>query len=334
MATLKATNHTSADSITIIGDSKENLIAEDNSHPQPNSLTVLGLIQKFLDYAQFEIDRAVSSVEKYRDCLINFAKRIGDIDVRKIDSDLLTDFRKIIRKEGIGENREASFINTLRVFLKYCKDQLGLDVIDYTKIKPPKIPKRVPDFIIDDDLKTLIESIKLSNLDGSTNIPGLRFRALVELILSTGVRISEALSIKISDIDYEQKEIKLIGKGNKERIVYLTSRAVAWINKYLQKRKSDNGYLFVTRDGSSQLKVHDLWRFFQRDRDLLGLKVNATAHTLRRTFATKLRDNGVDITIISELLGHADINTTAKYYIGTNPKQNKAAHQEFLTYDI
>lgn len=302
------------------------------SHPK--NYSILELMNKFLDYTQFELDRAQSSVEKYRDCLINFVKRVGDLDVRRIDTNVLINFRKNIRTEHVGEKREASIINTIRVFLKYCKEQLGLDVIDYNTINPPKIPKRIPEYLIDNDIKKLINSIKMINLDGSTNIPGLRFRVLVELILSTGVRISEALSVKLEDIDYENMEIKLIGKGNKERIVYLTPRAIICIKRYLRERKSDREFLFVTRDGENQLKVHDLWRFFQRYRRLNGLKVKVTAHTLRRTFATKLRDNGVDITIVSELLGHADINTTARYYIGTNPKQNKAAHQKYLNYDI
>jgi integrase/recombinase XerD len=298
------------------------------------SPSILKLVPKFLDHARYELNRAPSSINKYQDCLANFVKRIGDLNVTTISFKDIVDLKKSLREDGIGEKREASIINTLRIFLKFCQEQLVLDVLDYTMIRPPKIPRRIPEYLTDEELSKLIKAIRITNAAGSINKPNMRFRTIVELILATGVRISEALRIKISDINFELREIKIIGKGDKERIVYLTPRAISWIRKYLQERQSNSKYLFVTRDGKNQLKVHDLWRYFKRYRELINLDKKATAHSLRRTFATKLRDNGVDITTVSELLGHADIHTTAKYYIGSNQKKNKEAHQKFLSYDI
>jgi site-specific recombinase XerD len=296
--------------------------------------TILSIMEPFLDYEYYEENKAKASIIKYRDCLRNTVKRIGDVAVEDIDLVKIVALKKILRNEGLGERRIASLINTLRVFLRYCEEHLELKVLDYHKLKPPKIPRKFPDYLTDVEIMRFLESIKLLNKDGSPHITGLRFRALIELILSTGLRISETLSIRIKEIDFREREIKVRGKGNKERFVYLTGRAVHWLRRYLKERGSDHEYLFVTRNCKKPLPVHDLWRYTQRYRLKAGIDKKVTPHIFRRTFATKLRNNGVDITIVSELLGHADINTTAKYYIGRNRARNKEVHREYLHYEL
>lgn len=296
--------------------------------------TILSVLNLFLDYEYYEENKARASVIKYCDCLKNTVKRIGDLPIAEIEIANIVTLKKILREEGIKEKRVAAFIYTLRVFLRYCEEILGLEVLDYQKLKSPRIPRKIPVYLSDHELRLFLQSIKLHNQDGSTFISGLRFRTLIELIISTGMRIGETLSIRVDEIDFEEKEIKVCGKGNKERFVYLTERVITWINRYLKERNSQNEYLFVTRDGQRRLQVHDIWRFSKRYRTLAGLDKQVTPHMFRRTFATKLRDNGVDITIVSELLGHAEINTTAKYYIGRNKKRNKEVHHQYLDYEL
>lgn len=303
--------------------------------PSPNNTsTILSLLDPFLDYEFYEENKAKATIIKYRDCLINTARRIGDLPVEEITIPQIVALKKVLREEGIREKRVASLIHTLRVFLRYCKEILELKVLEYEKLKAPRIPRKIPVYLSDHELQCFLRAIKLHNQDGTPFISGLRFRTLIELILSTGMRIGETLSIKVDDIDFEEKEIKVCGKGNKERFVYLTERAITWIRHYLKERNSQNEYLFVTRDGQKRLPVSDIWRFSKRYRTLAGLDKQVTPHMFRRTFATKLRDNGVDITIVSELLGHAEINTTARYYIGRNKKRNKEVHRQYLNYEL
>lgn len=298
--------------------------------------TILSLLKPFLVYSRHQDQnrKAKSSIIKYKDCLRNIVKRIGNLKVTDINDAALVKLSERLEAEGISPRRQASLMNTLRTFFKYC-EKVGLKVIDRSEIPSPKLPKPVPEYLTDEEIKRFIEAIKLTNNDGSTNIPGLRFRALIELILSTGMRVSETLSIKIRDIDFQEKEVVVNGKGEKQRYVYLNDRAIDWLGRYLTERDDNsNEYLFVTRDGKKRLKVHDLWRFSKRYSEQAKINKRVGHHVFRRTYATKMLENGADLKTVSELLGHSDVTITSRYYIGPSKKRNKDAHKKFLKYDI
>jgi integrase/recombinase XerD len=160
----------------------------------------------------------------------------------------------------------------------------------------------------------------------------LRFRTLVEVLLGTGARISEVLSLNRSDLRWELKEAKIIGKGNTERTLFFTDRALLWLERYLAQRWDDDDALFVTQGEHPR-------RLIQRDRvkDTFavyrmkaGLTKRVSPHSLRHTMATTLLFNGCPIGHIKELLGHERLDTTCRYYLGLDQRAAKAAHQEFL----
>jgi site-specific recombinase XerD len=136
------------------------------------------------------------------------------------------------------------------------------------------------------------------------------------------------LSIKIKDIDFANREIPIIGKGKIPRTLLFHEKSVYWIRKYLEKRKDSNEHLFVNRAGDNKWSYNDACRSFQRYKRLSGISKDFSIHTFRHTFATQLLFNGAKINEVSFLLGHKDLQTTMKYYIGV---LNKAEIKERIT---
>ena len=159
---------------------------------------------------------------------------------------------------------------------------------------------------------------------------GLRMRTLCQLLLSTGMRISEALSLNCKDIDFEKAEAIIIGKGDKQRTIYFTEECLKWIRLYLSKRRDDQPALFITSGRPRRLKRYDLSKTFSYHAKLAGLTKRVHPHILRHTFATLMINNGCDIFHVKNLLGHSDIKTTAKYYLGVDKSATKAAHEKYL----
>jgi integrase/recombinase XerD len=162
----------------------------------------------------------------------------------------------------------------------------------------------------------------------------LRFRALVEVLLGTGARISEILSLDRRDVDSKRREVKIVGKGRKQRVLSFTNRALEWLGRYLECRQDDGQPLFVTRGSPPRRLGYDAVktvfpRFAQRAR----LNKKVTAHVLRHTVATTLLFNGCPIGHIKELLGHERLDTTCRYYLGLDVRAAGEAHRKFLRYE-
>jgi integrase/recombinase XerD len=163
----------------------------------------------------------------------------------------------------------------------------------------------------------------------------LRFRALVEVLLGTGARISEVLSLNRHDIHRERKEAKIVGKGNKERMLYFTDWSLLWLERYLSRRWDDDDALFVTQgDPPRRLRQWDRIKdTFAVYRHRAGLTKPVSPHILRHTMATTLLFNGCPIGHIKELLGHERLDTTCRYYLGLDRRAARAAHEKFLSYE-
>jgi integrase/recombinase XerD len=146
------------------------------------------------------------------------------------------------------------------------------------------------------------------------------------------MRISELLSLDRAQVDFEAREAKIIGKGNKERVVFFSERAIGWIRKYLALRADQHPALFACQDGKSRLKRPDIWRPFARYRQAAAITKRVTPHLLRHTAATQLLFNGCPVGHIKEILGHERLETTCRYYLGLDHRAAKQAHEQFLVY--
>lgn len=276
-------------------------------------MKISDLEKEFYEFCKYKEELLPATIQKYQDCLRCFKKNVGDLELEEVNTNHVYQLRKILIERGCGSARIASVIFCLRRFFRYCREEWHFKVISYKKLEPPKrIKKRQPEFLTPEETRQFLEAINLED------IHGLRNRAIVETILGSGMRIGETLSLNRDSINFIHKEARVIGKGNKERTVVFTERALEWIKKYLDKRSDKNEALFVTHCQDKRLNVACVQQIFHRIKERSGLKKNVTAHILRHTFCSILTQAGVDIYHISRLAGHEDISTTIRFYANLN----------------
>lgn len=285
------------------------------------------LLDGFIEYIQYELNYSPTTVDKYQRAIKKMISDIGDFKVESLEVSDFVKLKRIMIQRGVESAGISTIVFAMRTFLNYCSDFLELKVLDPKRIKAPKRLKREVIFLTKEEIEVFVSTIQTSILTG------LRFRALVEVLLGTGMRISEALSLKRKDVDWEKKEAKIIGKGNKERRVFFSNRALEWMAKYLEKRSDNHEFLFITTGSPPRaLTKGDIWRFFGRHRKLAKIDKPLTPHILRHTVATNLLFNGCPISHVKEILGHERLSTTCKYYLGVDKAQAKEAHRKYLTF--
>ena len=300
--------------------------SKEQSGPAPDPL-----IAGFLLYAEAELHFSRESLEKYaavlRQLSHNLEKPIADVtreDVYRIKARFV--------HNRLSDNWLASTLLVLKRYLQYLRDVEGKAALDPSTINPPKRRYREVVFLTPDEVDRFVGSIRLRNLDGTVSLSGHRLRALVEMLLGSGLRISELLSIDKGQINPETREAKIIGKGGKERTAFFTVRAMGWLSQYLELRDDDCAALFAGVSGKWRMKRTDIWRFFARHRELAAIDKKLTPHILRHTAATQLLFNGCPVGHIKEILGHARLETTCRYYLGVDHRAARSAHEKFLVY--
>jgi integrase/recombinase XerD len=284
------------------------------------------LTEDFLEYARYELNFSPQTIIKYKDALKCFARDIGDKDVETLEVQEFVKLKRVMMHRGVSEARISSVVYAMRSFLSYCRSFLNLNTLNPKQIRPPKRFKREVIFLTKEEIERFLESINEKTWNG------FRFRVLVEVLLGTGMRIGEALSVNRKDIDWEKREAKIVGKGNKERRVFFTKRSLEWLQKYLESRTDSHPAIFVTKPPVNRLHRDDIWRFFKSHRLKAKIHKKLTPHILRHTVATNLVFNGCPIVHVKEILGHERLDTTCKYYLGVDKEQAKKAHRQFLNY--
>lgn len=277
----------------------------------------LKLAEEYFKKARITDDLLHNSVIKYRESIKRFLKTTGNKSFAEFE---MSDFDNFVfqAKERRNDNSGIrSVLYALKWIMKKLQDDGAIDRrVDLEKISMPKIKRKEVVYLTKEEIIKFFSIIE-AELEKSSAIRKIRTMALYMFLLETGARISEALSIKIKDIDFENGEIPIIGKGQKPRTLFLHNKSGYWIKRYLKKRKDSNEYLFVNLTGSEKWSYNDVCRSFQRYKRLSGINKKYSIHTFRHTFATQLLFNGVKINEVSFLLGHEDLQTTMKYYIGT-----------------
>ena len=310
----------------------DNLVLPQNSTPK-----ISELLEGFLKHGQFDISWSQTTVKKYEECLRMIIRDIGDLQVTEISLLRVTELKQKIIMRGAGESRVGSMVFALKSFLRFCKDILELPVLDQSKIKPPKRHRREVLFLTNEEIQQFVDVIKIKNTwDGKNKkncvrMDGLKFRSLVEVLLGTGMRISEALSLNRDSINFEKKEAKIIGKGNKERTVFFNDRSLEWVRCWLEERKDNQLPLFISQKGNRWDKG-EVNKLFQRYSKKAGITKKLTPHILRHTMATNLLFNGCPISHVKEILGHDRLETPCRYYLGLDKSKAKEAHGKFLNY--
>ncbi len=278
------------------------------------------LIKQYFDSATITGALAHSSVVKYKNSIKKFLsitgdKFIGDIDNRDCDAFILQ-----MLSGGATAARARNVLDAMMSLMSFLqKERLIGGNLDLTKIKKPRLPRKDVNFLTLEEIKIFLETIS-SDIEAGEQIRKVRMMALVMLLLQTGARIGEALSIKIQDIDRINMEVPVIGKGNKARDLYLKTDTLYWIDKYLSIRNSDSDYLFVTLNGKAKWSQTDVGRSFRYYKKRSGITKPFVLHTLRHTTATQLTLKGVPLNSVQHILGHSRLETTMRYYIGAIEK--------------
>lgn len=279
------------------------------------------LHREFLEYLEIEKGRSLKTIENYDRYLSKFweyskIKSPGDITDETVRGfRLLLNRQKTIYGREIKKETQNYYLIALRCFLKYLIKR-NIKSLTPEHIELARVSERQLDLISDKDLKLLLKSAN------GKSLKSLRDRAILELLFSTGLRVSELCSLKITSVNLKKDEFSIKGKGGKVRIVFLSDSAKESLKQYLDKRADLNEYLFISipkgknlfnPDNNMNLTPRSAQRIIKYYAAKAGITGKLTPHTLRHMFATDLLQNGADIRSVQSMLGHKNITTTQVY---------------------
>lgn len=285
-------------------------------------------LDDFLEYLEVERGRARKTIENYRHYLLRFTELSGVTSPSKITDDTVRTYRLQLNRtvdvhgEPLSRSTQTYHLIALRAFLKYLAKR-DIKTLAAEKIELPKTQQR------DFDLPSIEDLERLLAAPEGMSIRSLRDKAILELLFSTGLRISELAKLNKDSIDFKRGEFSVRGKGGKVRVVFLSPRATDAIKGYLEKRADIEDALFVgTNKNPGRLTVRQIQRLIARYAVKSGIVKSVTPHTLRHLFATDLLINGADLRSVQALLGHSSITTT-QVYTHLTDRQLKDVHQAF-----
>ena len=236
-----------------------------------NCPTLREILPQFLRYARVELQFSEQSLLKYKDCVRQIRAMIGDRQLSAYGKSDVTVLKSKMLERGNGVARQVSILSCLKRILLFCRDELELSVLDPEVILIPRRPRREVVYLTCEEIERFVGVIPLETCEGNPHQVGVRFRALVETLLGTAMRIGEALSLDREKVDFKRREARIIRKGSKECTVFFTGRALRWLHYYIKQRTDDHPALFVTQDDCLRWKRADIWRPFGRYRTMAGI---------------------------------------------------------------
>ena len=273
-------------------------------------------IKNFLDYISNERNYSYHTIRSYKNDLKNFSEFLNkydcELNIINIDRSAIQFYIQSISKKKLTGKTLQRKVSTIKSFYRFLSDR---EIIDYNiseLIELPKADKKLP------NLLTQKEIDKLMQLPDLNTILGLRDKSILEILYSTGLRISELISIKLDDINIENKVIKVFGKGSKERYVLLGKEALNSLCDYLNNvdTKSTNSiflYPAVNRNVDKHISQRTMFNIIKKYLIMISNNEKLSPHSLRHSFATHLLDNGADLLAVKDLLGHEDLSSTQIY---------------------
>jgi integrase/recombinase XerD len=295
--------------------------------------TLRELMPYFLGYGKVELRWAAGTLEKYEDAMGWVIRWLDDIPPGRITQQHILLIKAQCARRNHGPSRVAHILAALKAFLRFCQLAVGIETMDAKQIRQPRLPKREVQFLSPEEVQQYVAAIPLRKGPRSYDIDWLGFRVLVEVLLGTGARISEALSLRRTSINFQTGEATIIGKGNKEWVLFFSPRALGWVKEYLNRRKDQGEALLVVGRRGRPMRVQAAQIRFKRFRAMIGFPKPVTAHMLRHTVATTLLFNGCPIGHIKDILGHDRLITTCNFYLGADKRAAKKAHGDFLDYE-
>jgi integrase/recombinase XerD len=278
-------------------------------------VSVQGVVASYLDHLAVERGTARNTLDSYARDLRRYVEHLGDTDFAAVAEAQVAEFLAVLR-EGDNEHPPLAASSAARALVAVRglhKFALREGIVDHDparEVKPPQTPRRLPKALPVNDVLRLVESPS-----------GPRDRALLELLYSTGARISEAVGLDIDDVDSEQRTVLLDGKGGKQRLVPIGRPALAALDAYLVRERPSlitrgTPALFLNQRGG-RLSRQSAWQVLKDSAERVGITTIVSPHTLRHSFATHLLEGGADVRVVQELLGHSSVTTTQIYTLVT-----------------
>lgn len=290
----------------------------------------------FLEYLEIEQNRSQKTIANYDHYLTRLIDFAGDITVKDIDAEMIRKWRLWLNRLGsntadeLQKTTQNYHLIALRSFFKFCSKR-DIPALPPEKIELAKTVRKQVTFLSSEEVIRLLEMPDVETLGG------LRDRAILELLFSSGLRVSELVALDRDHVNLKRREFMVRGKGQKDRPIFISTIAADWIQRYLDKRTDTTKPLFIRYSGHKQvdltgnfhrLTVRSIQRLVARYALLAGITKHVSPHTLRHSYATDLLMNGADLRAVQSLLGHSNISTTQIYTHVTDPHL-KAVHEKF-----
>lgn len=269
----------------------------------------------YLHYLKVERGLSENTIASYGIDLKLFLEYLRENEIpsfKQVNKEVIVNYMQAEKNNNKANSSILRSVSSLRKFFQYLAQEKIIEKDPMLLIDIPKKKQHLPQVLTKEEVEKLLHS------PNTSQVLGLRDRAMLELMYATGLRISEIINLKLEDLHLTMGTLQTLGKGHKERIVPVGDEAIKWVNRYLEearpkllKQKRSN-YLFLNFHGNN-LTRQGVWKNLKAEVRKAGIQKNITPHTLRHSFATHILENGADLRIVQELLGHADISTTQIY---------------------
>lgn len=285
------------------------------------------LISGFLDYLSVERGLSSNTLSAYREDLDLFAGFMAGAPAASVTRADIGNFMFHEKKRGISPTSIARRLAALRMFFRFLTRERVIREDPTSLTDTPTVWRKIPETLSYAEIEALISSPAVRDP------AGIRDRAILETLYATGMRVSEIASVRMENVNLDVGFLKCIGKGNKERIIPLGTKAVSWLGKFMSTARPrllggrECEYVFVSRLGK-RLSRQSVWKMIKSCAKRAGIKKTVRPHVVRHSFATHLLEGGADLRAVQEMLGHANISTT-QIYTHVNKERLKSVHRQF-----
>ena len=269
----------------------------------------------FLTMLRVERNVSTHTMDAYKRDINQYLMYLGDLDIKKLSdvkSTHIGDYIRVLSDGGMAPASISRIISSIRTYYRFLSSENILDENPVLLINNPKLPKKLPDVLSEKEISLIINAIQESSQFYQ------RDKAIIELLYSCGIRVTELCNLEMSNLFIDEDLIRVMGKGNKERLLPLGLRSKKYLDDYIKHsrnshiKKSGSSFVFVSKNGN-QLTRAMINIILNKWTQVSGLKKSVSPHKLRHSFATHLLEGGADLRFVQALLGHSDISTTQIY---------------------
>jgi integrase/recombinase XerD len=270
-------------------------------------------IKGFTQYLRLERSLSANSISAYQADVVKLASYKKDKSPLAINQEDIKELLGFLHEAGLSANSQSRIISGLKSFYEYLYQEKEIEKDPMEFIETPRIGRKLPDVLSVEEMIKILESVDLSARSGH------RDRAILETLYSCGLRVSEIIGLKISNLHFDEQYLSVVGKGNKERLVPIGEEAIRWIRHYMHGNRVhqsiDSGFediLFLNLRGKGLSRM-SVFNIIREACIRVGVRKQVSPHTFRHSFATHLVEGGADLRAVQEMLGHASITTTEIY---------------------